>query len=533
MNNYDYLFLDAKERRKYLGEDENTMELVTEATLFHDDFPLKKEVVIESIVSLVEDEDDKTRLEFIMEAALNKEVIDSSLTNAIKGLKDFKPEVIEKTYLTLTDVLLNRSFSSFKGEGVFNKDINKTLILCDMIENLNNLLLQGKNANREKIESSFKELGKAISSLDLNCYFHIVELALMRLGNLVKDYGASFAREYMDDLRRFKTEKTEFNMEDALKRASENSLLAKYTKVLKKENENGLNIILVDDDYNIETNEYIDSKFRIVDTIVTNMKGSEVEDWKLKEIIKGTSLSYDVSSTDIFKYLSGRAEKQLFTITSKGETSRKLTVAFNRNSVNILLTDTTSGDICYIPLVKHFNITPNMEYLYGNNSYNHMDTYWRRIKYKEPTMVKENLEVLTEGIKVTEDGGVRLVYKPKTTYMDDYAKMNRIIVQNARNNNVEGVKSDLVFLFSFINETEKIVKGKVKVKDSVKEDAKKARMFALGDFKQYLAFAQERDPNFDFTKYFEENYKDEGKILVEFSNSEIKGVKLLLRTLLG
>lgn len=533
MNNYDYLFLDAKERRKYLGEDETTMELVTEATLFHGDLSLKKEVVMESIVSLGENEEEQERLEFIMEAALNKEVIDSSLTNAVKGLKTFKPEVVEKTYLTLTDVLLNRSLSSFKGEGVFNKDINKTLILCDMIENLHNLLLQAKNDNREKIESSFKELAKALGSLDLNCYFHIIELALMRLENMIKDCGMAFARDYMRDLRRYRTEKTEFDLDDALKRASENSLFAKYTKVLKKENENGLNIILVDDDYNIESSGYTDSKFRIVDTIVTNMKGSEVEDWRLKEIIKGTSLTYDVSSTDIFKYLSCRSEKQLFTIMSEGETQRKLTIAFNRHSVNILLSDKTSGDICYIPLVKHFNLTPNMEYLYGNNSYNHMDTYLRRIKYKEPVMVKENLEVLTEGLKVTEDGGVRLVYKPKTTYMDDYAKINKIIVQNARNNNVEGVKSDLVFLFSFINETEKIVKGKVKVKDSVKEDAKKARMFALGDFKQYLAFAQERDPNFDFTKYFEENYKDEGKILVEFSNSEIRGVKLLLRTLLG
>ncbi len=95
------------------------------------------------------------------------------------------------------------------------------------------------------------------------------------------------------------------------------------------------------------------------------------------------------------------------------------------------------------------------------------------------------------------------------------------------------MKTDLVYLFSFINELEKITKGKVKVREGVRKDAEKARMFAIGDFKQYLAIVQEADPMFNFSKFFEENYKDEEKVLIEFSNNDIKGFKKLLRAVLG
>ncbi len=71
------------------------------------------------------------------------------------------------------------------------------------------------------------------------------------------------------------------------------------------------------------------------------------------------------------------------------------------------------------------------------------------------------------------------------------------------------------------------------MKDEVREDAMKARAFAKGDFKQYLAIVQASDPMFNFSKHFEENYVNNGKVIVEFTNAEVKGFKKLLRTIIG
>lgn len=542
MSKYDYLFMFPAERRKVLGEDDETLHLVNEHTLFGEELSLKQEVVKESILSLVgettnEANSNYERLEILMESVLNKEIHDIGIAHQITNLAEFDIDILDKVYESIGDIYVTRSYKDKYINGLGSSKVNDSISVCSMIDKVyDHLKHEGwDGVNTENRLKNLLDLLKEVPSNMVS--LHLCELSLVRLKRILDQYKD---KSGVKDLMAFSLLKNNFISNDTAYSLAPNinsfeadSLFGKYQQLLKKENENELNIIMMDHQYDDIPGGYSNGKYTIVETAVSNMKGSKLVPEKLNKLIgKGSTLSYDVDDITVFKYASTRPNKKLFYLYP--EEGFKVTVAFDNHSIDILLKDTDSDDVCYIPLVKNFCTTNNIEYLYGDNAITHMDCFIRRIKYKKNnSIIFENLSVLTEGLKFTEDGGVRLLYKPKGSYMDDYARINKIIVQNARNNNLEGVKTDLVFLFSFINETEKIVKGKVKVKDSVKEDAKKARMFATGDFKQYLAFAQERDPAFDFTKYFEENYKDEGKVLVEFSNSDIKGMKMLLRTLLG
>lgn len=141
-------------------------------------------------------------------------------------------------------------------------------------------------------------------------------------------------------------------------------------------------------------------------------------------------------------------------------------------------------------------------------------------------------KVLTEGITIDKDGNMKFEFKPKRSYMDEYATTHRMLVQNSKTKNYEGMKQNLAFLFAMISSIERnIMYNKdSNVSADQKNDALKARTFAINDFKTYIRELQKSDPSFDFTKYYEQSGYD--KITVNVTRDAIQGVKRIFQTIM-
>lgn len=144
----------------------------------------------------------------------------------------------------------------------------------------------------------------------------------------------------------------------------------------------------------------------------------------------------------------------------------------------------------------------------------------------------ESLSKITEGIEISSDGDIKLSLNPKKSFMDEFAETHKLLINNYKNNNFEGMKLNLAFLFTMINfiEREYIYNKGKKIRPDKLKDAEKARMFAINDFKRYMSELQKHEPNFDFTTY----YKDRGfdKVIINIKSDSIVGIKKLLQKIL-
>jgi hypothetical protein len=155
------------------------------------------------------------------------------------------------------------------------------------------------------------------------------------------------------------------------------------------------------------------------------------------------------------------------------------------------------------------------------------------IKIIKISMFQKNLDqTLTEGVSIDQQGNIKFEIKPKKSYMDEYAENHKLLVENSKNKNYEGMKKNLAFLFALINSIERdvmYVEDK-KIPDNKKKDAQKARTFAINDFKTYLKEVQKAESGFDFTKYYDESGYD--KLIVNIPNESILGIKKLFRSIM-
>jgi len=137
---------------------------------------------------------------------------------------------------------------------------------------------------------------------------------------------------------------------------------------------------------------------------------------------------------------------------------------------------------------------------------------------------------VTEGISFDEDGGIKFSFKPKKSYMDEYSENHKVLIQNFKAKNYDGMKTNLAFLFDLLNKIERRLYGSKGIDPEVKKDMEKARMFAINDFKTYLKEVVKAEPGFDFTTYYESS--DYGKITVGFKKKDIVGMKRLFQTII-
>lgn len=139
---------------------------------------------------------------------------------------------------------------------------------------------------------------------------------------------------------------------------------------------------------------------------------------------------------------------------------------------------------------------------------------------------------LLEGISIDKSGNIKFEIKPKKSYMDEYSDTHKILIANYKAKNYDAMKDNLAYLFALITTIERniIYNKSSKVSSDVKEDAGKARTFAINDFKTYMREVQKNDPSFNFTQYYEEKGYD--KLTINITRDSIEGVKRIFQTIM-
>lgn len=245
----------------------------------------------------------------------------------------------------------------------------------------------------------------------------------------------------------------------------------------------------------------------------------------------GATLTLDLQPSDLFRVVTSDQVDSLYYGTA--EDGSTIYYSITSDKVILIAKDEVTEDIILVYLVEegrlkstltNFVIAPGQK---GDKE----GVSCKRLKLDGTKREIFEYNYVTEGIEFTEDGGIKFTIDPKKSFMDEYAETHRILHQNHLAGNLEGMKTDLAYLFAFINHIESQVLHTTKqVTTSKREDAMKARMFAINDFKTYLKRVQEKEPTFDFSKYY--SLQDTRKVLFQFKNSEIKGIRKLLRTIL-
>lgn len=134
-------------------------------------------------------------------------------------------------------------------------------------------------------------------------------------------------------------------------------------------------------------------------------------------------------------------------------------------------------------------------------------------------------DILLEGIDINENGDIKVIINPDKSYMDEYAEAHRILKENYKNNNYDAMKDNVCFMFLLIS----VIERDNRYKDREPEIVK-ARAYAINDFKTYLKYIQEKEPDFNFEKYYRES-GIENKV-INIPKSSIVGIKNLLKIIL-
>ena len=129
---------------------------------------------------------------------------------------------------------------------------------------------------------------------------------------------------------------------------------------------------------------------------------------------------------------------------------------------------------------------------------------------------------LTEGFAMDDDGNMKITISSKKSYMDEYSQNHKLLVENWKNKNYEGVKKNLAFVFALINIIERDKKYKERDPEIVK-----ARAFATNDFKTYLKKLTDIEKNFDFVDYYKNS--DYDKLIINLPKQTIAGIKMLFK----
>lgn len=376
------------------------------------------------------------------------------------------------------------------------------------------LLIKRDNKLVDKLTEVLKTINSNIPLLSKLCKRYAYELNLNIDGE--KDYCKSKTVDQLIKIEIYTN--------------SKNYYLINYLRNKKNELESELNIILTDIDLK---DEYEQTTMFFLKGVNFDIKmylseiNSIIDETFVKKYKKNYSLLLNEQDILFFSSLKSKIEKIYPCRSIRGNT-----VYFGIKEDKLYLLGKSKDKFLMFKLVDgeyKYNIN-NMisNSLYSFNNDEKIKVITITLPSKEDDV---SLDYLTEGITFDKEGNIKFSFKPRKSYMDEYAETHKILVHNFNTGNIEGVKNNLAFLFSLINEIErKYIHTNKKVNEEKKQDAIKARMFAMNDFKTYLKKVQKIEPSFDFTKYYENT--DYGKLVLKLSKDEIMGIKKLFLSIL-
>lgn len=146
------------------------------------------------------------------------------------------------------------------------------------------------------------------------------------------------------------------------------------------------------------------------------------------------------------------------------------------------------------------------------------------------TLNKKESGILNN-ISVDEEGAIIIKKRSKADFMSHYAQAHKLLVEYEKVDNIKSIKYELAKLW-FMNT---IIEGRIMhnksilISKSKKDSAMKARAFILNDFKKYMKFILDREPEFNFQVYYNDTqfaYEE-----IEINKKTIDVAKTLLKLL--
>jgi hypothetical protein len=307
-----------------------------------------------------------------------------------------------------------------------------------------------------------------------------------------------------------------------------------YLNTLKNELKSQINIILMSNvcgcsisfmncDYDFYLKDVPRENREIFD--ILNMLSDSLREGNIKFYNKDYSLALDSKTLVAYSNLKSYIET---IYPSKNNNSEPVYFGLKDDKLYLLaMNEKQDNELILVKLYDGVNLNTERYFLTDDRS------CLGTIKIIKISMFQKNLDqTLTEGVSIDQQGNIKFEIKPKKSYMDEYAENHKLLVENSKNKNYEGMKKNLAFLFALINSIERdvmYVEDK-KIPDNKKKDAQKARTFAINDFKTYLKEVQKAESGFDFTKYYDESGYD--KLIVNIPNESILGIKKLFRSIM-
>lgn len=413
-----------------------------------------------------------------------------------------------------------------------NEDITKEIKMFDD-------LIKNFNCNRFFIQRKIKEL-----LFDL-CIEAIVN------SRIKDDKRGEQLNKYVSELIKFDSRyniRLIYNLENSIvnsplviidkviKSSNANfSNIENYLKTLQNELKNQINIILMSDNiawnslnlFNEDKTFYLNeishinrSIYDIIDFLEGSLEPAVIK-WYDKDY------TFDLTPIEILSF--SKLKEYINKIyVSKDKYSNPIYFGIKDDKLYLLLRDKSTGELVMLTLYDRVDLNVCKEL----------------IKNEKPTIklpiivvtfkpMDNSVAPLTEGISIDKNGDVKFIISPKKSFMDEYAENHKLLVENYKNKNYEGMKRNLAFLFVLINTIEREVhSGKPDKKKDHEwfENARKARAFAINDFKTYLKYIQQAEKDFDFTKYYQEGEFD--KKVVNIPVDSVIGIKKLFTAIM-
>ena len=310
--------------------------------------------------------------------------------------------------------------------------------------------------------------------------------------------------------------------------------LTNYLNTLKTEINNEINIILLASEMNIgglsdETQFFLGIdpyKDHDIYSAVSYLEG-EIREENIR--LYQPNLTMKLDSVDIMALTNLDKFERLYV--GKDYKGDPVHYGIRKGKLYLLLKNKNICGEYYLLTLVDGKMLPIADNLYCRPEYFDYTKKAKAIKINICPQQEKEPESLTEGLFINAEGDLKFKFKPKKTYMDEYAENHKILVANYKAKNYEGMKVNLAFLFALINHVEREILYNKKYQGTEKlADAQKARMFAMNDFKTYMKKLLQAEPGFDFTKYYEES--DYGKLTINIKKDEVIGLKKLFRAIM-
>lgn len=195
----------------------------------------------------------------------------------------------------------------------------------------------------------------------------------------------------------------------------------------------------------------------------------------------------------------------------------------------------TKGESLYInDIINNYNNLPVLFELQDNLV--RVDTNGNNLRILNDLLFKSiNVKPYCENnsfpIQFDKNGDMIIKKYKKLDYKGEYAKSHKLLKQYKSSNNIEGMKYELAKLWMMITMIEETIhsdKFKNLPSFAIESSAEmKSKANIINDFQYYMKEVMKKEPDFNFTKYFEESPFN--KAVMKISNSTLSSLSYLIK----